>query len=332
MFKALIVSKSDDTPFAASVQEIDHDFLGEKGEVLVKVAYSCVNYKDGLVLSGKGGLVRDYPRIPGIDFSGIVEASSDERYKPGDAVVLTGWRVGEAWHGGYGQYARVSADWLVPLPEGLSLKDAMAVGTAGLTAVFAIQALEAHGLAPENGPVLVTGASGGVGSVAARMLSKSGYEVAAVTGRRDSLADYLTSLGVTQIIDRAEVAEAIARPMESAKWAGCIDSVGGEMLARILGQLKYGASAAAIGNAGGVAVPANIIPFLLRGVNLLGIDSVMRPYDERMAAWARIAKDMPKEALEEMTETILLDDLPEAGQKILKGQIKGRLIVDVENS
>ena len=332
MFKALIVSKSDDTEFSAGIQEIDHDFLGQDGEVLVKVAYSTVNYKDGLVLNGKGGLVRDYPRIPGIDFSGVVEASDDARYKPGDEVILTGWRVGEAWHGGYAQYAKVKADWLVPLPQGLSLQEAMAVGTAGLTAVFAIAALEAHGLVPDNGPVLVTGASGGVGSVAAQMLSQSGYEVAAVTGRRDALADYLTDLGVSQIIDRADVAEAIARPMESASWAGCIDSVGGEMLARILGQLKYGASAAAIGNAGGVAVPANIIPFLLRGVNLLGIDSVMRPYDERVAAWARIAKDMPKDKLASMSEMITLADLPDAGKQILKGQVKGRLVVDVQNS
>ena len=332
MFKALVVSQSDEQPFTAEVTDIDPSFLSPDGEVLVKVAYSTVNYKDGLVLNGKGGLVRDYPRIPGIDFSGVVEHSSDDRYKPGDEVILTGWRVGEAWHGGYAQYAKVKADWLVPLPAGLSLKEAMAVGTAGLTAMFAIRALEAQGLSQNDGPVLVTGVSGGVGSVAATMLAQSGYEVAGVTGRADEMKDYLTSLGVTQIIDRADVAEAIARPMESAKWAGCIDSVGGEMLARILGQLAYGASAAAIGNAGGIAVPANIIPFLLRGVNLLGIDSVMRPYDDRVGAWARIASDMPKQALADMSEVIHLSDLPEAGAAILKGQVKGRLIVDVANS
>lgn len=332
MFKALVVSQSDEQPFTAEVTDIDPSFLSPDGEVLVKVAYSTVNYKDGLVLNGKGGLVRDYPRIPGIDFSGVVEHSSDDRYKPGDEVILTGWRVGEAWHGGYAQYAKVKADWLVPLPAGLSLKEAMAVGTAGLTAMFAIRALEAQGLSQNDGPVLVTGVSGGVGSVAATMLAQSGYEVAGVTGRADEMKDYLTSLGVTQIIDRADVAEAIARPMESAKWAGCIDSVGGEMLARILGQLAYGASAAAIGNAGGIAVPANIIPFLLRGVNLLGIDSVMRPYDDRVGAWARIASDMPKQALADMSKVIHLSDLPEAGAAILKGQVKGRLIVDVANS
>lgn len=332
MFKALVVSKSDEQPFKAEVTELDQSFLSPEGEVLVKVAYSTVNYKDGLVLNGKGGLVRDYPRIPGIDFSGVVEHSSDERYKPGDEVILTGWRVGEAWHGGYAQYARVKADWLVPLPAGLSLQEAMAVGTAGLTAMFAIRALEAHGLSKNDGPVLVTGVSGGVGSVAATMLAQSGYEVAGVTGRAEEMQAYLTSLGVSQIIDRSEVAEAIARPMESARWAGCIDSVGGEMLARILGQLAYGASAAAIGNAGGIAVPANIIPFLLRGVNLLGIDSVMRPYDDRIGAWARIASDMPKQALADMSQVIHLSDLPEAGASILKGQVKGRLIVDVANS
>ena len=332
MFKALVVSQSDEQPFKAEVTDVDQSFLSPDGEVLVKVVYSTVNYKDGLVLNGKGGLVRDYPRIPGIDFSGVVEHSSDDRYKPGDEVILTGWRVGEAWHGGYAQYAKVKADWLVPLPAGLSLKEAMAVGTAGLTAMFAIRALEGQGLSQNDGPVLVTGVSGGVGSVAATMLAQSGYEVAGVTGRADEMKDYLTSLGVTQIIDREDVAEAIARPMESAKWAGCIDSVGGEMLARILGQLAYGASAAAIGNAGGIAVPANIIPFLLRGVNLLGIDSVMRPYDDRVGAWARIASDMPKQALADMSKVIHLSDLPEAGAAILKGQVKGRLIVDVANS
>ncbi|MGC6518227.1 MAG: acryloyl-CoA reductase [Candidatus Puniceispirillaceae bacterium] len=332
MFKALIVSKSEETPFSAAIQEVDQSFLSDEGEVLVKVAYSTVNYKDGLVLNGKGGLVRDYPRIPGIDFSGTVESSRDSRYQPGDKVILTGWRVGEAWHGGYAHYAKVKADWLVPLPEGLSLEQAMAVGTAGLTAVFAIQALEAQGLQPDKGPVLVTGVSGGVGSVAAAMLKASAYEVAGVTGRAASMQDYLTSLGVSEIIERAEIAEAIARPMESARWAGCIDSVGGEMLARILGQLQYGASAAAIGNAGGVAVPANIIPFLLRGVNLLGIDSVMRPYAERISAWDRIAKDMPHSLLADMTDVISLDDVPEAGKQILSGQVKGRLVVDVQNS
>lgn len=329
MFKALIATKSEDHPFAVAIEEIDEGFLPADGDVLVDVHYSTVNYKDGLVLNGKGGLVRDYPRIPGIDFAGVVAESSDDRYQPGDEVILTGWRVGEMWHGGYAQRARVKADWLVPCPKGLSLQEAMAVGTAGLTSVFAIQSLEAHGHSQGQGPVLVTGASGGVGSVAVAMLAQSGYEVAAVTGRPEN-ASYLTALGATKIIDRAEIAEAIARPMESSRWAGCIDSVGGEMLARVLGQLHYGASAAAIGNAGGIAVPANIIPFLLRGINLLGIDSVMRPYADRVAAWDRIASDMPRDYLTSMTRLITLADLPQAGADIIQGKVKGRLVVDVK--
>lgn len=329
MFKALIATKSEDHPFAVAIEEIDEGFLPADGDVVVDVHYSTVNYKDGLVLNGKGGLVRDYPRIPGIDFAGVVAESSDDRYQPGDEVILTGWRVGEMWHGGYAQRARVKADWLVPCPKGLSLQEAMAVGTAGLTSVFAIQSLEAHGHSQGQGPVLVTGASGGVGSVAVAMLAQSGYEVAAVTGRPEN-ASYLTALGATEIIDRAEIAEAIARPMESSRWAGCIDSVGGEMLARVLGQLHYGASAAAIGNAGGIAVPANIIPFLLRGINLLGIDSVMRPYADRVAAWDRIASDMPRDYLTSMTRLITLADLPQAGADIIQGKVKGRLVVDVK--
>lgn len=332
MFKALVATKSEDSPFAIGIQEIDDSFLPQDGEVIVDVHYSTVNYKDGLVMCGKGGLVRDYPRIPGIDFAGTVASSSDDRYQAGDRVILTGWRVGEMWHGGYAQKARVKADWLVPCPAELSLSEAMAVGTAGLTAVFAIQALENHGLRAEQGPVLVTGASGGVGSVAAIMLSQSGYEVAAVTGRAAENQDYLTSLGVSQIIGRSEIGEAIARPMESSRWAGCVDSVGGEMLARILGQLHYGASAAAIGNAGGIAVPANIIPFLLRGINLLGIDSVMRPYEDRVKAWQRITTDMPKELLANTMQMISMSDLPQAGQDILAGKIKGRLVVDIAGS
>lgn len=332
MFKAVIVSEMDDQPVTASVEEVDDNFLSEDGDVTVDIHYSTINYKDGLVLAGKGRLVRDYPRIPGIDFAGVVSASSDTRYQIGDKVILTGWRVGEAWHGGLAQKARVKADWLVPCPDGLSLQDAMALGTAGLTAIFGIDALEAHGLRADNGPVLVTGVTGGVGSVAAMMLAASGYQVAGVTGRADQHGDYLTSLGVSTIIDRAEIAEASERPMESARWAGCIDSVGGAMLARILGQLQYGGSVAAIGNAGGVAVPANVIPFLLRGVNLLGIDSVMRPYEQRIAAWQRVASDMPRDKLADMTSIIGLNEVIQTGQDILKGQIKGRIIVDVNQS
>ncbi len=326
-FNALLVEKDEDGKTSASVQQLDDSRLPD-GDVTVAVEYSTVNYKDGLCIGPGGGLVRNYPHVPGIDFSGTVEASDDNRYKPGDKVVLTGWRVGEAWWGGYAQKARVKADWLVPLPEGISTRNAMAVGTAGFTAMLAVMALEDHGLKPGNGPVLVTGAAGGVGSVATAILSKLGYEVAAVTGRPET-ADYLKSLGATQIVAREEINETVKRPLESETWAGCIDAVGGAMLARVLGQLKYNASAAAVGLAGGTDLPATVIPFLLRGVNLLGIDSVMRPYDDRVRAWGRIAGDLPMDKLESMIEPATLADLPALGKAILKGQVKGRVVVDV---
>ncbi|BDY16091.1 quinone oxidoreductase [Sulfitobacter pontiacus] len=294
----------------------------------VAVEYSTVNYKDGLCIGPGGGLVRKYPHIPGIDFAGTVEASDDDRYKPGDKVVLTGWRVGEAHWGGYAQKARVKADWLVPLPEGLDTRQAMAVGTAGFTAMLSVMALEDHGLVPGNGPVLVTGAAGGVGSVAVAILAALGHEVAGVTGRPDT-ADYLKSLGATQIVAREELNETVKRPLESETWAGCIDAVGGEMLARVLGQMKYGGSVAAVGLAGGAGLPATVIPFLLRGVNLLGIDSVMQPYDNRLRAWQRIGKDLPLSKLEDMVVPATLSDLPKLGADILNGQVRGRVVVDV---
>ncbi len=266
--------------------------------------------------------------MPGIDFAGTVEAVDDARYKPGDKVVLTGWRVGEAHWGGYAQKARVKADWLVPLPEGLTPAQAMAVGTAGFTAMLAVMALEDHGLKPGNGPVLVTGAAGGVGSVATAILANLGYEVAGVTGRPET-ADYLKGLGATQIVPREEINETVKRPLEAETWAGCVDAVGGAMLARVLGQMKYGASVAAVGLAGGAALPATVIPFLLRGVNLLGIDSVMQPYDNRLRAWKRIASDLPMDKLEAMMQPATLADLPRLGADILKGQVKGRVVVDV---
>lgn len=326
MFKALVVEKTDDKPHA-SVQDMTLDQL-PAGDVTVAVEYSTVNYKDGLCIGPGGGLVRNYPHIPGIDFAGTVEASDDPRYKVGDKVVLTGWRVGEAHWGGYAQKARVKADWLVPLPEGLSSRQAMAVGTAGFTAMLAVMALENHGLAPANGPVLVTGAAGGVGSVATAILANLGYEVAGVTGRPET-ADYLKSLGATQIVAREELNETTKRPLEAETWAGCVDAVGGDMLARVLGQMKYGASVAAVGLAGGANLPATVIPFLLRGVNLLGIDSVMQPFDNRNAAWARIAADLPMDKLEAMVVPATLQDLPQLGKDILKGQVKGRVVVDV---
>ena len=326
-FKALLVEKDDEGKTSASVQNLEEDRLPE-GDVTVAVEYSTLNYKDGLCIGPGGGLVRNYPHVPGVDFAGRVESSDDPRYKPGDAVVLTGWRVGEVWWGGYAQKARVKADWLVELPEAISTRDAMAIGTAGFTAMLAVMALEDHGMKPGQGPVLVTGAAGGVGSVATAILANLGYEVAAVTGRPET-ADYLKSLGATQIVPREEINEPVKRPLESESWAGCVDAVGGPMLARVLGQMKYGASVAAVGLAGGAQLPATVIPFLLRGVNLLGIDSVMKPYEDRKRAWGRLASDLPLEKLHAMIQPATLEDLPQLGAAILKGQVKGRVVVDV---
>lgn len=326
-FRALVVEKDAEGKTHAAVQTLDDAALPD-GEVTVAVEYSTVNYKDGLCLGSGGGLVRTYPHVPGIDFAGVVEASDDARYRPGDRVVLTGWRVGEAHWGGYAQKARVKADWLVPLPAGLTTRAAMAVGTAGFTAVLAVMALEAHGLQPGQGPVLVTGAAGGVGSVAVALLARAGYEVAGVTGRPET-EDYLRALGAARIVPRAELAETVKRPLEPETWAGCIDAVGGAMLARVLGQMKHGASVAAVGLAGGAALPATVIPFLLRGVNLLGIDSVTQPYATRVTAWNRIAREMPMDLLEGMISTATLADLPRLGAAILAGHVRGRVVVDV---
>lgn len=326
-FNAMVVRKNEEGKTSAQLEQLELDQLPD-GDVTVAVEYSTLNYKDGLCLGPGGGLVRNYPHVPGIDFAGTVEASGDDRYKPGDKVVLTGWNVGESWWGGYAQKARVKAEWLVPLPEGLSTKDAMAVGTAGFTAMLATMALEDHGLKPENGPVLVTGAAGGVGSVATAILSNLGYEVAGVTGRPET-ADYLKSLGATTIVPRTDLNETTKRPLESETWAGCIDAVGGDMLARVLGQMKYGTSVAAVGLAGGAHLPATVIPFLLRGVNLLGIDSVRRPYEDRVRAWQRVATDLPMAKLNEMVEPATLNELPALGKAILAGEVRGRVVVDV---
>ncbi|MCD1624711.1 MAG: acryloyl-CoA reductase [Paracoccaceae bacterium] len=327
MFKALVVEKDEDGKTSAAVKQLGEADLPD-AEVTVAVEYSTVNYKDGLCIGPGGGLVRNYPHVPGIDFAGTVETSSDPRYNAGDKVVLTGWRVGEAHWGGYSQKARVRADWLVPLPQGLSTRQAMAVGTAGFTAMLAVMALEDHGLKPGHGEVLVTGAAGGVGSVAVAILAALGHEVAAVTGRPET-GDYLRGLGATRIVPREELAETVKRPLESETWTGCVDAVGGPMLARVLGQMKYGASVAAVGLAGGASLPATVVPFLLRGVNLLGIDSVMQPYNNRLRAWERIARDLPMDKLEAMIQPATLSDLPELGADILQGQVRGRVVVDV---
>jgi acrylyl-CoA reductase (NADPH) len=327
-FKAMIVDKQADGTISQEICVLDDARLPADGTVTVKVEYSTLNYKDGLCLTGGGGLVRSYPHVPGIDFAGTVETSDDPRYKPGDKVVLTGWRVGEIWWGGYAEKARVRADWLVPLPAGITTRQAMAIGTAGFTAMLAVMALEAHGLTPKDGEVLVTGAAGGVGSVAVAILGKRGYSVAAVTGRPET-ETYLRDLGATRIVPRADLADAPTRPLDKELWAGAIDNVGGPMLARVLTQMKYGASVAAVGLAGGNSLPTTVIPFLLRAVNLLGIDSVMKPTPARLEAWNRLATDLPMDKLEALTSEASLDDLPTLGTEILKGQVRGRVVIRV---
>jgi len=330
MFKAILLEE-DDGKVVAALQDLEEarlpGFEGEGG-VTVAVAYSTLNYKDGMILNGIGRLVRDYPHVPGIDFAGTVAASDHPDYKPGDEVILTGWRVGEMTWGGHAQKARVKGDWLVPRPEGLSAKRAMALGTAGFTAMLAVMALEDHGVTPESGEVLVTGAAGGVGSVAIALLAKLGYHATASTGRAET-HDYLTALGARTLIDRGELSEPNKRPLETERWAGCIDCVGGTTLARVLAQTNLHGSVAAVGNAGGFKLEATVLPFLLRGVNLLGIDSATCPAPRRRQAWARLAKELPMDKLDAMTTEAVLGDLPDLAGKILKGQVRGRLVVDV---
>ena len=326
MFKALLLEEADGK-VTSSLQDLDETRLPE-GDVTVAVDYSTLNYKDGMVLNGIGRLVRSYPHVPGVDFAGTVAESANPDFTAGDKVVLTGWRVGEVHWGGYAQKARVKGDWLVPLPDGLSTKRAMAIGTAGFTAMLAVMALEEHGVTPESGAVLVTGAAGGVGSVAVAILAKLGYQVTASTGRAET-HDYLRSLGATSLIDRAELSEPAGRPLDKERWAGCIDSVGGTTLAHLLTNIAHGGSVAAVGLAGGSKLETTVIPFLLRGVNLLGIDSVMCPKARRMAAWQRLTRDLPMAKLDAMITEATLGDLPGLAGDILKGQIKGRVVVDV---
>lgn len=326
MFKALVVD-SVDGKISASVQTLEESRLPE-GDVTVAVEYSSVNYKDGLTVTGGGGLVKQYPHVPGIDFSGTVLTSTHRDYQPGDKVILTGWRVGEVRWGGFAQKARVNGDWLVPLPPGLSSRQAMAVGTAGLTAMLAVLSLEAHGIAPDAGEVLVTGAAGGVGSVATALLAQRGFRVVASTGRAET-HDYLKSLGAAEVIDRSAFAEPAKRPLESERWAGCIDSVGGNTLARVLAQTRYGGSVAAVGLAGGSKLEHTVIPFLLRGVNLLGIDSVMCPRPRRIEAWSRLQQDLPLDRLALASQDAPLAEVPRLAAEVLKGQVRGRTVIDV---
>jgi acrylyl-CoA reductase (NADPH) len=326
-FKGLVLEQKDGTT-TASVREIS---IGElpAGDVLVKVAYSSLNYKDGLAVTGRGKVIRQFPMVPGIDLAGVVEQSSSSAFQPGDAVVATGWGLGEQHWGGYAQYARVNAGWLVPLPAGFSLEQSMAIGTAGFTAMLCVMALEEHGLTPAaSKPVVVSGAAGGVGSVAVALLASRGYKVTAITGRKEA-HDYLRSLGAAEILDRTEVATGSTRPLEKERWSGAVDTVGGEMLAGILRTLSYGASAAACGLAGRGNLPTSVFPFILRNVSLLGVDSVMCPAERRRAAWARLAAELQPGKLDSMTQVVPLGDIPAWSVRILDGQVRGRVVVDV---
>ena len=325
-FSALLLREADGK-VSAAVETIDEAALPD-GDVTVRVAYSTLNYKDGMVLKGLGRLVREYPHVPGIDFAGTVESSSAPGYRPGDSVVLTGWHVGETHWGGYAQKARVRSEWLVPLPRGLDAQQAMCIGTAGFTAMLCVMELEEHGITPASGPVLVTGANGGVGSVAVALLAKAGYEVHASTGRM-ALADRLKALGAAEIVPREELAEAPQRPLLSERWAGAVDAVGGVPLAAMLPQIKYGGAVAACGLSAGTALNTTVIPFLLRGIRLLGVDSVMCPLVRRKAAWARLAADMTGEALDALSDVVPLAALPGLADRILKGETCGRIVVDV---
>jgi acrylyl-CoA reductase (NADPH) len=324
-FKAVRIDKADKGT-AATLTQFDEAELMD-GDVTVRVEWSTLNYKDGLALTGKAPVVRRFPMIAGIDFAGTVEASSHSQWKAGDKVVCTGWGMGETHLGAYAEKARVKGDWLVALPQGLSARDAMAIGTAGFTAMLSVLALEKHGLSPKSGPVVVTGAAGGVGSVAIAVLSRLGYHVIASTGRA-SEADYLKSLGAAEVIDRSELS-APAKPLAKERWAGGVDSVGSTTLANLLSMTKYGGAIAACGLAAGMDLPSSVAPFILRGVCLLGIDSVMCPLPPRKAAWQRLASDLDRTKLSEITTEISLDQVPDWGAKILAGQVRGRIVVKI---
>lgn len=325
MFKAIRIDKADKGTTAALTQFDEAELMD--GDVTVRVEWSTLNYKDGLALTGKAPVVRRFPMIAGIDFAGTVEQSSHPQWKPGDRVICTGWGMGETHLGAYAEKARVKGDWLVALPDGLSAREAMAIGTAGFTAMLAVIALEKHGLTPDRGPVVVTGAAGGVGSVAIAVLAKLGYHVIASTGR-SAEADYLKSLGAAEVIDRNELS-APAKPLGKERWAGGIDSVGSNTLANLLSMTKYGGAIAACGLAAGMDLPTSVAPFILRGVSLVGIDSVMCPQLARQAAWKRLASDLDRGKLAEITHEIDFDQVIEAGARILAGQIRGRLVVKI---
>jgi acrylyl-CoA reductase (NADPH) len=324
-FKAIRIDKAEQGQTAALVDFDEKDLMD--GDVTVRVEWSTLNYKDGLALTGKAPIVRRFPMIPGIDFAGVVENSTSPGWKPGDRVILNGWGLGETHLGGYGQKARVKAEWLVPLPDGMSGREAMAIGTAGYTAMLAVLALERHGIAPAHGPIVVTGAAGGVGSVATAVLGKLGFQVIASTGRPQE-SGYLKGLGASEIIDRSELT-ATPRPLGKERWAGGIDSVGSTTLANVLSMTRYGGAVAACGLAGGMDLPTSVAPFILRGVSLLGIDSVMCPQKRRREAWQRLATDLDRQKLAAITSEIGLDAVKDAANSILSGRVRGRIVVKI---
>ena len=324
-FKAIVIDKTESGTQAA-LTDFDEANLME-GDVTVAVEYSTVNYKDGLAVTGKAPVVRRFPMIAGVDFAGTVETSSHPDWKPGDAVILNGWGLGETHLGAYAGKARVKGDWLVRRPPGIGAREAMAIGTAGYTAMLAVMALERHGLTPDRGPIAVTGAAGGVGSVAIALLAGLGFTVTAVTGRTAE-ADYLKGLGASEIVDRKELAGP-AKPLAKERWAGAIDSVGSTTLANLLAMTRYGGAVAACGLAGGMDLPGSVAPFILRGVCLYGIDSVMCPIERRREAWKRLETDLDPEKLTAMTREIGLSDVPAAAAEIMAGQVRGRIVVKI---
>jgi acrylyl-CoA reductase (NADPH) len=325
-FKALLANQ-EDGKFSASIQQISRDAL-PAGEVLVRVAYSSLNYKDGLAVTGKPGVIRKFPMVPGVDLAGVVDESSVAEFKPGDEVIVTGCGTAETMWGGYAQLARLDHQFLVPLPKGITLVQAMGIGTAGFTAMQAVMELERHGLKPGGREVLVTGAAGGVGSVAIAILAKLGYKVVGSSGRPE-LHDYLKGLGAAEILDRAAVAAPSKRPLDSERWAAAIDSVGGDTLAGVLRSVAAGGSVAACGLAGGPTLNTSVFPFILRGVNLLGIDSVRVPNARRREIWSRLASDLPLSLLDGMIQVAPLEQVFDLGEKILAGQVRGRVVIDV---
>jgi acrylyl-CoA reductase (NADPH) len=324
-FKAIVVEKAEAGQKVGLADFDDKDLM--EGDVTVAVEWSTLNYKDGLAVTGKAPVVRRFPMIAGIDFAGTVESSSHPDWKAGDKVILNGWGLGETHLGAYGARARVKGDWLVRLPAGISARDAMAIGTAGYTAMLSVMALERHGLTPARGPVVVTGAAGGVGSVAVSLLAKLGYQVVASTGRSQE-ADYLKGLGAREVIDRKELAEK-PRALAKERWAGGIDAVGSTTLANVLSMTRYGGAIAACGLAGGMDLPTSVAPFILRGVSLLGIDSVMCPLPLRREAWKRLETDLDRAKIAAMTTEIGLAEVIEAGKRIVEGQVRGRIVVKV---